>query len=97
MRVLIVFALVACSSASHGPAGPTWPKAAAREVDGGESLAPRAAARSIAAIVEDDRAADRAEKPPAAPAATDKPAAATPSTTQPEEIPGEDIVIEIEE
>jgi hypothetical protein len=100
MRVLFVFVLVACSSASHGSAGPTWPKAAAREVDGGESLAPRAAARTIAAIVEDDRGAERAEKP-ATPAAasgtTEKPATVTPNPQQLEEIPGEDIIIEIEE
>ncbi|HET7500267.1 MAG TPA: hypothetical protein VFK02_04665, partial [Kofleriaceae bacterium] len=82
MRVLLAFVLVACTSAGRGPAGPAWPKQAAREADGGESLAPRAAARAIAAIVEDDRAAERAEKPAAAtPAAastgSDKPATAT--------------------
>ena len=62
MRVLLVMALAVASMAcaARGPAGPAWPQAAARDGDGGESLAPRAAARAIAAIVEDDRPAERA-------------------------------------
>jgi hypothetical protein len=107
MRVLFVIALAACGSACsvHGSAGPSWPRAATHEVDGGESLAPRAAARAIAAIVEDDRAADRAvaDKPAAAAAA---PAASTgtgdrtvaPAASAPEELMiGEEIVIEVDD
>src|SRR5262249_52779817 len=52
MRVArLVIALAACSSPAA--AGPHWPRPAPREVDGGESLAPRAAARSVAARSED--------------------------------------------
>ena len=101
---LLMIALAACSSPAV--AGPTWPKAAAREVDGGESLAPRAAARAIAAIVEDDKPVDKvaADKPAAvaagrpASSTADKPAVTTPGTTTPDElILTEDIVIEIED
>jgi hypothetical protein len=106
MRVLLVFALAACSAGSHGPAGPAWPAASARDGDGGESLTPRAAARAIATVVEDDRPADRtaADKlasPLAGPGVTgDRPAAAaaaTSATAPPEELTGEDLVIEIED
>jgi hypothetical protein len=99
---LLVIALAACSSPAG--AGPSWPKAAVREVDGGESLAPRAAARAITAIVEDDKPADKAAADmPAAPAAStagstaDRSAAATPAATPDDPIMTEDIVIEIEE
>ena len=96
---LLVIALAACSSSAS--ARPAWPKATPHEVDGGESLAPRAAARAITALVEDDRPADRAADKPAAavPAAVDKPAAATPAATPAtdEPIMTEEIVIEIED
>jgi len=64
--------------------------ASARDGDGGESLTPRAAARA---------AADKLASPPAGPGVTgDRPAAATPATpAPPEELTGEDLVIEIEE
>jgi hypothetical protein len=87
MRVLFVIALAAAMSAcsAHGSTGPAWPRSAARGADGGESLAPRAAARAIAAIVEDDRAADRA-------------AAAAPAAAAPEDpLMTEEIVIEVED
>jgi hypothetical protein len=97
MRLMLVLALAACSPG--GPAGPAWPKPAARETDGGESLAPRAAARAIAAIVEDDHAAERAVA--ATPAATPSPAAsAAPSPATPaqdEPLPSEEIVIEVDD
>jgi hypothetical protein len=74
---------------------------ASREADGGESLAPRAAARAVAAIVEEDRAADRAggDKPAAAAAdraGGDKPAAAAPAAAE-EPLNLEEIVIEVDE
>ena len=108
MRVLFVIALAAYGSACsvHGPAGPSWPRAATHEVDGGESLAPRAAARAIAAIVEEDRVADRAvaDKPAAAAApAMAAPTgtgdrAAPPAAPAPEELmTGEEIVIEVDD
>jgi hypothetical protein len=99
---LLMIALAACSSPAV--AAPAWPKAAAREVDGGESLAPRAAARAIAAIVEDDKPADRvaADKPAAVAAGrpagstADKPAVSTPAATPPDEqITIEELLIEI--
>jgi hypothetical protein len=106
---LVVIALAACSCAALASAsgrGPAWPKPRVSEVDGGESLAPRAAARAIAAIAEDDRPADKAavDKPVPAPAAgsagsaVDKPAAglsALPASDDP--ITTEEIVIEIED
>jgi hypothetical protein len=73
-----------------------------RDADGGESLAPRAAARAIAAIVEEDRPAERAaaDKPAAGPvpavsAAAGAPAAAPPAQDEP--LPAEEIVIEVDD
>lgn len=105
---LLVIVLAACSAGGAASAGRAWPKATVREVDGGESLAPRAAARVIAAVVEvadDERPADKAASDKPAPATSggtgsaDKPAATTPSATPPadEPITTEDIVIEIED
>jgi hypothetical protein len=103
-----MLALAACScagSASSGH-GPVWPKPAVRQVDGGESLAPRAAARAIAAVVQDDRPADKApaDKPAPAPStgttggAADKPAVVPAAAPVSEEaITTEEIVIEIED
>jgi hypothetical protein len=77
-----------------------------REVDGGESLAPRAAARAIAAIVEDDRPADKVSVDKPAPAAVvgatsgavDKPTAPLSGLPVPDDtITTEEIVIEIED
>jgi hypothetical protein len=103
---LLVFALAACSSPAS--AGPAWPKSTARDVDGGESLAPRAAARTVAtANAEDDDDDDKPAAPAAGePRAADKPAAArdggtpvgpaaSPATDEP--ITTEEIVIEIED
>jgi len=101
---LLVIALAGCSTPAT--TGPAWPKPRIRAIDGGESLAPRPAARTIAAIVEDDKPADKAAADkPAAPSsdgpggtAADKPAAATPvMTPQDDPIMTEDIVIEIED
>jgi hypothetical protein len=103
MRVLFVFALVACSvaCATPGPAGPAWPRSSSRDGDGGESLAPRAAARAIAAIVEDDKAGERAPAavtpgdaaPPAGPAS----ASTAKSAAADEAVPLEEIVIEVDD
>ncbi|TMQ27674.1 MAG: hypothetical protein E6J90_01960 [Deltaproteobacteria bacterium] len=102
MRVMLVLALAACGSTAQVSTGPTWPKAAIRDVDGGESLAPRAAARAIAARVEEDKGAERApDRPAAAAAATgaasDHPAVTPASGTHPEELSGEEIIIEIDD
>ena len=101
MRVLLAIAL-ACSigCAARAPAGPAWPVPASREADGGESLAPRAAARAIAAVVEDDRAADRAggDKPaaPAVAPAGDRAASSAAAPAAEEPLNLEEIVIEVE-
>jgi hypothetical protein len=105
---IVMLALAACSGPGAASASPAWPKAAVREVDGGQSLAPRAAARAVAALVEDDK-----EDKPTDKAAADKPAAAatsaggstadksaatsSPATPPDEPITAEDIVIEIED
>jgi len=101
---MLLLALAACSMAcsGRGPAGPAWPKPAIRDADGGESLAPRAAARAIAAIVEDERPAERAgaDKPAAAPAPASAAAAAAPAAAAPaqdEPLPSEEIVIEVDD
>jgi hypothetical protein len=97
---LLVIALLGCSHPR--PTGPAWPELHARETDGGESLAPRAAARAIAAAGEDDHAADRAagDKPaaPATPASAppEKPAAGTVTVTE-EPLNAEDLVIEVDD
>jgi hypothetical protein len=100
---LVVLALLGCSH--PGPTGPAWPKTHAHDTDGGESLAPRAAARAIATAVEDDRPADRAagDKATAAPAAaasapaaaSDKPAGTVTVTEEPPT--AEEMVIEVED
>jgi hypothetical protein len=107
-QVALVLAVcsLSCTASAQASRRPAWPKPAAHEVDGGESLAPRAAARAIAAVVAEDRPTDKpaVDKPAAAtPAAaagvgTDKPAAspsAPPAADEP--ITTEEIVIEIED
>jgi hypothetical protein len=100
---LLWIALLGCSQPAS--TGPVWPKPHAHDTDGGESLAPRAAARAIAGAPEDDRPADRTagDKPAAAPAAVtpavagDKPAG-TPSVTVTEEtLTAEEMVIEVDD
>ena len=99
-RLLFVVAIAGCSHA--GASGPQWPKSAASEHDGGESIAPRDGAKSVAAAKDDsdDDAAPVAEAAPAAgaaPAAVTEggaPAAAAPATSD-DVIQTEEIVIEI--
>jgi hypothetical protein len=104
---LVVIALLGCSHAA--PTGPAWPRPRAAETDGGESLAPREAARAISAAVEDERPERAGEKPAETPQAAasagatadksdkpDKPAAGTVTVTE-EPITAEDIVIEVDD
>jgi hypothetical protein len=103
MRLVLVLALAAyssaCSGHGSGASGPAWPRSAERESDGGESLAPRAAARAVAAAVDDDRPAERStsERPAAAPAASaSAPATAAPAPTT-DDTNLEEIVIEVDD
>ncbi len=96
----LMIALAACSPAGSG--GPAWPRARPHEVDGGESLAPRAAARTIAAVaVDDDRTgADKPAMVSAGSAAgvSERTTATAPAAATPDEpITAEDIVIEIDD
>jgi hypothetical protein len=98
---LVLLALAACSSPAA--ARPAWPKATVSEIDGGESLAPRAAARTVAATSEVERGSEKTPVEGAAVAAPSssaaEPAAASPTDMIPDDetITGEEIVIEIEE
>jgi len=102
---LLVIVLAGCSTPAAS--GPAWPKARVRPSDGGESLAPRPAARAIAAIVEDDKPADKAAADkPAVPSpgstagsAAEKPATITPAAAPAADDPimTDDIVIEIDD
>jgi hypothetical protein len=103
MRVLLVIALCASSMscARQDPAGPAWPKSAERESDGGESLTPRAAARAIAAAVEEhavDRAADKPATPATAAAAvTERPASGGQVQMTEEPLSLDEIIIEVDD
>ena len=98
-RVLVLVLLAACGG--HGDREPAWPKRADREVDGGESLAPRTA--SVVAATEAEKEVvktDVVEKPADAKPADAKPADAKPTTTitTPDDvIIIDDIIIEIED
>ena len=101
--VLAVFVVAACGG-SPSSAGTKWPTPTDKETDGGESLAPRAAASAIAAASTDsgDKPASEPAEPAAATAKPEVDAAkpATSATTQASEetvITTEEIVIEIEE
>lgn len=104
--VVLGLALVLAACGSRSAAGPAWPKAAASEDDGGESLAPRSTAVAAAdkpdAEVEADP--DDAEATPAEPteASADADSATEPAddlviTVEEEVINLDDIVIEIED
>jgi hypothetical protein len=101
---LLVILLAACSSSAT--AAPAWPKPHAAEADGGESIAPRAVARTVAAAgdADDDATEASGERPAASPSSpagagtAERPAAAAPAAAAPDEpINGEEIVIEIED
>jgi hypothetical protein len=100
-RLLFVVALAGCTHAAT--TGPQWPKAQASDHDGGESIAPREGAKSVAAAPDKDDDNDEtptSEAAPAAaagPAATTEggaPAAAAPAATD-DVIQTEEIVIEV--
>ena len=101
MRVLLVIALAAGSMAcaAREPAGPAWPRAAERDADGGESLAPRAAARAVAAVGEDHAVERAADKPAVSVPVVSTPASAPAGTVQvtEEPLPLDEIVIEVDD
>lgn len=102
MRQAVVFvgllAFAACSGA--GSRGPAWPKQAARDPDGGESLAPHLTS-SVAAVelAEDIKLEDKPIAKPDEPVkATPGVTPSVPTVTKPDEpITTEDIVIEIDD
>ena len=97
-RWLLVLTLAACSHT--GSSGPQWPKDRTR-ADGGESIAPREVAKSVAVALEQDgddaKPADKpAEKAADKPAATEGGApAATAATPTEDVIQTEEIIIEV--
>jgi hypothetical protein len=97
--IALTLAAGLCGCSASASARPAWPKPHPRDSDGGESLAPRAAPRAVAAAaVEDDRAVERvADRPsdiaPVLPASV-SPAPAAPAEEEP--ITAEDIVIEVD-
>jgi len=98
----LVIVLAACSSSAA--AGPAWPRSTPHDTDGGESLAPRAVARSVTARDPGDKSAERppADRPAGVsispPVPTDRPAVtAPPPPASDEPVTTEDIVIEIED
>ena len=100
-RWLFVLTLAACSHT--GASGPAWPKDRER-ADGGESIAPREAAKSVAVAMEkdddaDDKPADKPDdKPadkPAAPASEPSAPATNAAAPSDEPVTTEEIVIEV--
>lgn len=98
-RLVFVVALAGCTHAAA--TGPAWPTSSAAE--GGESLAPREQATTVAAVTPKDDAADEAAAPaPTTPAADPAPsesdeseAAATEPSDAEEPVTTEEIVIEV--
>src|SRR3954470_4769358 len=100
LAILVVMLGSAAACAAPRARPPAWPKMATRDADGGESLAPRTGATSVAAAAADDDGDDDIKVVPAATetkAATPDakaPAATTPAAATPEEpITIDDIVI----
>lgn len=103
MRLVVVtLGLAVCLSACGGrDRGPAWPKAAATDDDGGESLAPR----QVAAVALEEADEPTVEAVPETAVTPDAPAVDAPAVvptspviTAPEEVINlDDIVIEIEE
>lgn len=93
--LVLVLGLAACAARAHGPA---WPKMAEREVDGGESLAPRQP--SVIAEAKPDVAPKPAvgadtEAAPAATTGDAQPTLGEPVIAPEEVIEVDDIIIEI--
>jgi hypothetical protein len=95
---LFVLVLAAAACGSPNGRGPAWPKQHDKDADGGESLAPRPSAASVAAVERTPEPAEKLEAKaaleaglkgdddkPAAPKA-DKPADKTETPIQTEEI-----------
>lgn len=100
-RLVLVLALVGCTHAAS--TSPAWPKSAARDKDGGESLAPHES-KAISVAVEKSEVETKPEtKPevkPVVPVTEGGAAPATaPAVTAPtdETITTEDIIIEIDD
>lgn len=99
--LVLVLGLAACAARAQGPA---WPKMAERDVDGGESLAPRQAsivaeATPAAADAKPDDDTDDAKPEAKADDATDdaEPTLGEPVIAPEEVINVDDIVIEIDD
>lgn len=100
LRILLAVGLAGCANASSGVA---WPKQAAREPDGGESLAPRSAAVAIESS-KDDSVIEMdvpTVKPEPKPAEVKPKPAETPVGPRPTQDDGvittEEIIIEIDD
>ncbi len=103
--VLAVFFVAACGGKPS--AAPAWPKTADKEVDGGESIEPRAKASAVVASTKEEAVVvvtpavdkDKPAEKPKTDAETTKPATITGPTPAIEEIiiTTEEIVIEIED
>jgi len=104
-RFLLVVLLAGCTHHAATTTGPAWPKQAAAETDGGESLSPHVARREVTAIersVDDKPTAMPMAAPAAASSAPGVDAGPAPMMTAPtppieETITTEDIVIEIDD
>ena len=98
-RLLLVVMVAGCAHSTSS--GPAWPKDRAGGGDGGESIAPREAATSVAVAMEadDDKPTEKAVDKPAAAAATPASEASAPATNaaapSEEPITTEEIVIEV--
>jgi len=74
----LVVAVLLGACGARGSGEPAWPKAAERETDGGESIAPRESIKAVAEAEPEDTAAATT---PAAADATPGAEAATPTAT----------------
>lgn len=101
-RTAILLAILVAGCGAHRSGSPAWPKMAAKDTDGGESLAPRQGATSVAAAASDDDDDDDIKvvttpttvTPAATPSVTAP--AATPAATE-DPIQIEEITIEVDD
>lgn len=102
LAVVLASGLAGCGAGRDR--GPAWPEPHEREVDGGESLAPRQPA-AVVAIEKAEDATPGTAAPPAAPGTadaaaapgSDRPAPEDPAQKDPDVLTTEEIVIEIED